>query len=144
MTNRHTSAVPFFFIKLKGKKSRIAVSSVALSKLEQGYTLIQKEAIAGVFELKKIYKYPFGRSSFFYSDRQPLADLFVQEKHVPLVLGARMRRWATLLVARDNRWLYRKCCKWGRCFDIAAGKSEICLQCFRKTGCVCILCRGFL
>lgn len=86
----------------------IAFASRILSKSEQAYAHIEKEALAVVFGLRRFHKYLFGRSFSIYSDHQPLLGLLAHDKPVPAMAAARVQRWALLLAAYNYRWVYRK------------------------------------
>lgn len=96
------------FHKIRRDEKPIAQASRALSKAEQGYARIEKEALAVVFGMKKFHKYLFGRSFVIYSDHQPLATLLAHGKPVPVMAAARMQRRALLPEAYKYKCMYRK------------------------------------
>ena len=65
--------------------------SRALSKTEQRYSKIDKEALAILFGVKKFHSYLFGRHFTLITDHQPLVSIFNRTS------AARLQRYAVYL-----------------------------------------------
>lgn len=96
------------FHKEGSEERPIAFASKTLTKTEQAYAHIEKEALAFVYGLKKFHKYLFGRKFVIYSDHQPLVGLLGHDKPIPAMSAARVQRWALQIAAYDYKWVYRK------------------------------------
>lgn len=96
------------FHKVGSEERPIAFASRTLTKTEQAYAHIEKEALAVVYGLKKFHKYLFGRKFVIYSDHQPLAGLLGEDRPIPAMSAARVQRWALQIAAYEYKWVYRK------------------------------------
>lgn len=86
----------------------IAYASRALSKAEQNYAYIEKEALAIVFGIRKFHQYLYGNKFVLITDHRPLTSILSPSKSTPSMAAARMQRWALLLAAHDYTIQYRK------------------------------------
>lgn len=75
----------------------IAFVSRSLTKAERNYSTIQKEALAIIFSVTKLYQYLIGIEFLLQTDHKPLISIFGENKGIPLMAAARMQRWALLL-----------------------------------------------
>ena len=82
-----------------GTERPIAFASRTLTKTEQKYAQIDKEALSIIWGVKKFHMYLFGRSFTLYKDHQPLRSIFHQRKSSPVVTAARLQRFALFLAA---------------------------------------------
>ena len=80
-----------------GNERPIANVSKLLTSSQQNYSQIQKEALAIVSALKKIFQYLFGRTFILVTDHKPLLALFGSDKPVPGLAAHRLARWALFL-----------------------------------------------
>lgn len=111
------------FHRVGNDEKPIAYASRTLSKAENGYAQIEKEALAVVFGLKMFYKYLYVRKFSIYLDHQTVAGLLGHGEQIPAMSAARMQRWALLLAAYSYKWVYRK----GSEIQNADALSRLCL-----------------
>ena len=77
----------------------VAFALRTLSKAEQNYSQIEKEALALIFGVKKFHKYLFGKRFTLVTDHKPLLSILNAKTAIPSVAAARMQRWAIFLSA---------------------------------------------
>ena len=77
----------------------VAFVSRTLSKAEQNYSQIEKEALALIFGVKKFHKYLFGQRFALVTDHKPLLSILSGKTAIPSVVAARMQCWAIFLSA---------------------------------------------
>jgi hypothetical protein len=82
-----------------GCKKPVAFASRALSKSEQNYSQIDKEALSLVYGVKKFPTYLYGRKFTMVTDHKPLTSILGPKKGVSSVAAARLQRWSLLLSA---------------------------------------------
>jgi len=90
-----------------GSERSIAFASRALTKTEQGYVQIDKEALAIIWGVKKFHMYLFGRSFILFTDHQPLTSIFHPHKSIPVVTATRLQRYALFLTGYDYKIEYK-------------------------------------
>lgn len=83
----------------EGAERPIAFASRSLSKSEQNYSRIDKEALALVYGVKKFNTYLYGRKFTLVTDHKPLTSILGPQKGISSVAAARLQRWAILLSA---------------------------------------------
>ena len=81
-----------------GSKRPIDNGSRTLSKADQHYSQIEKEALSLTFGVKKFHRFSYGRAFTLFTDHKPLTTIFGSKKVIPTVTGARLQRWAILLM----------------------------------------------
>ena len=84
-----------------------AFASRTLTKTEQGYAQIDKEALAIIWGVKTFHVYLFGRSFILYTDHQPLTSIFHPHKSIPVVMAARLQRYVLFLAGYDYQIEYK-------------------------------------
>lgn len=94
--------------KINEEDRPILFASGTLSKAEQKYSQIEREAVAIMFALKKFHKFIFGRHFILISDHQPLKFLFGKNKAIPTTTASRITRWAIKLSGYDYDIIYKK------------------------------------
>ena len=95
-------------VRLGAKTERpIAFASRKLTKTEQEYAQIDKEALAIIWVIKKFHVYFFGRSFTLYTDQQPLTSIFHPHKSIPVVTAARLQRYTLFLAGYDYQIEYK-------------------------------------
>ena len=82
-----------------GDERPIAFASQSLSKSEQNYAQIDKEALALIFGVLKFHAYIFGSKFTLVTDHQPLTTILGPKKGIPSVVAAQLQRWAIRLSA---------------------------------------------
>ena len=90
-----------------GTERPIAFASRTLTKTEQGYAQIDKEALAIIWGVKTFHVYLFGRSFILYTDHQPLTSIFHPHKSIPVVTAARRQRYVLFLAEYDYQIEYK-------------------------------------
>jgi hypothetical protein len=90
-----------------GTDHPIAFASRTLSRSEQNYAQIEKEALSLVFGIKKFHQYLYGRKFTLATDHQPLTTILGPKKGIPPLAAARLQRWAVLLSAYSYDIIYK-------------------------------------
>ena len=85
----------------------IAFASRTLSPSEQNYSMIEKEALAIIFAVKKFHQYLFGRRFTLQTDHKPLAFLLGPKRGIPVLAVSRLQRWSIQLAAYQYDIEYR-------------------------------------
>ena len=91
-----------------GSERPVCFASIMLSKAEQNYSHLDKEALAIIFGVKKYHQYLFGRQFEIKTDHKPLTHIFDESRVVPAMASGRIQRWALTLGAYDYRIRYRQ------------------------------------
>ena len=91
-----------------GSERPICNVSKILSKSQQNYSQIQKEALSIIFGIKKFHQYIYGRKFILVTDHRPLLAMFGPGKETPSLAANRLCRWALTLSQFDYKIEYRK------------------------------------
>ena len=82
-----------------GEEKPIAYGTRTLSKTEQNYAQVEKEALAIIFGIKKFHQYIYGRKFLLITDHKPLTTILSPKAGLPALAAARLQRWAIMLSA---------------------------------------------
>ena len=91
-----------------GTEKAIAHAGRTLTKAEQNYGQIEKEALALVFAVRKFHRYLYGRRFTLLTDHKPLLSIFGSKTGVSAHSANRLQRWELSLLSYDFRIEYRK------------------------------------
>ena len=80
-----------------GDERPIAYASRSLNSSEKNYSRIEKEGLAIIFEVTKLYTYLFRRKFTLRTDHKPLLKIFAPDSATPVVAAARLQRRSFLL-----------------------------------------------
>lgn len=80
-----------------GTERPIQFASQTLSRIQQKYSQIDKEAYGIIFGVKKFFYYLYGRNFTLYTDHRPLVQIFSPAKHLPTLTTTRMQHHALYL-----------------------------------------------
>ena len=86
----------------------IAFASRTLTKAEQNYGQIEKEALALFFGVKKFHKYIYGRRFTLVTDHKPLLSILGPTAEIPPIAAVRMQRWGIFLSAYQYDVEYKR------------------------------------
>ncbi|XP_034031452.1 uncharacterized protein K02A2.6-like [Thalassophryne amazonica] len=89
-----------------GEEWPIAFVSRTLSKAEQNYAQIEREALRIIFG-KRFHSYLYGRHFTLLTDHWPLTTILSPSKATLSMAAARLQRWALILAAHDYTIRYR-------------------------------------
>ena len=82
-----------------GSEKPVGFASRTLTKAEQNYSQIDKEALACVFGVQKFRSYLYGHHFTLQTDHKPLLTLFNENKAIPPQASGRIQRWALTLAS---------------------------------------------
>ena len=91
-----------------GKLQPVAFASRTLCKAEHNYSMVEKEALACVFGVKKMYQYLYGCSFELETDHKPLLSLVGENKGVSQNAPGRIQHWALLLSGYNYTIKYKR------------------------------------
>lgn len=80
-----------------GSLRPIAFASRSLAKAEENYAMIDKEALAIFFGVKKFQQYLLGNAFVLRTDHKPLLAIFGEHRGIPVMAASRLQRWAFFL-----------------------------------------------
>ena len=90
-----------------GSERPVAFASRSLAPAEKGYAQLDKEALSIVFGVKKFNQSLLGQRFTILFDHKPLQHLFAEDKPIPTLASARIKRWAIILGAYNYKVEYR-------------------------------------
>ncbi|KAF2898925.1 hypothetical protein ILUMI_07250 [Ignelater luminosus] len=91
-----------------GSEKPIYFASRSLTKTEQKYSVIHKEAAAIYWGISKFYQFVIGRKFILASDHKPLQAILGGQKGIPQLAAGRLQRWAAFLSGFDYEFQYIK------------------------------------
>ena len=90
-----------------GVEQPIGFVSRTLTKAEQNYSQIEKEALSCIFGIKRFHSYLYGHRFTLITDHKPLLSLFKEQKAIPCQASGRIQRWALVLAAYEYNIAFR-------------------------------------
>nr|XP_049462311.1 uncharacterized protein K02A2.6-like [Anopheles coluzzii]XP_049462313.1 uncharacterized protein K02A2.6-like [Anopheles coluzzii]XP_049462317.1 uncharacterized protein K02A2.6-like [Anopheles coluzzii]XP_049462318.1 uncharacterized protein K02A2.6-like [Anopheles coluzzii]XP_049462319.1 uncharacterized protein K02A2.6-like [Anopheles coluzzii] len=90
-----------------GSERPIAYASCTMSQTEQRYPMIDKEALAIVWAVKKFFHYLYARKFTLITDHKPLTQILHPEKSLPTLCISRMANYADYLAHFNFDIVYR-------------------------------------
>lgn len=90
-----------------GTERPIAYASCTMSQTEQRYPVIDKEALAIVWAVKKFFNYLYARKFTLITDHKPLTQILHPEKSLPTLCISRMANYADYLAHFNFDVVYR-------------------------------------
>ncbi|GBL79130.1 Retrovirus-related Pol polyprotein from transposon 17.6 [Araneus ventricosus] len=91
-----------------GSERPIAFAYKTLSKTEQKYSQIDKEALAIVWAVKKFHLYLKGRRFTLVTDHKPLVAIFGSKRGLPVLTATRLLHYALILQSFQFDIVFRK------------------------------------
>ncbi|XP_077280521.1 uncharacterized protein LOC143907554, partial [Temnothorax americanus] len=77
----------------------VAFASTKLTKAQEKYSQIDREAAAVIFGITKFYDYLYAREFILRIDNKPLSQIFSPEKGIPKMAASRLQNWSYFLSA---------------------------------------------
>jgi hypothetical protein len=90
-----------------GEERPVVYASRTLTKTEQNYSQLEKEALALIFAVRKFHSYIYGRRFSLVTDHKPLVTIFGPKTGIPSLAAQRLQRWAIILSAHQYDIAYR-------------------------------------
>jgi len=87
--------------KLSVDVSSFANASRVLSDTERRYPQLEKEGLAIIYGIEKLYDYLYVRKFTLLTDHKPLYHIFGDKKGIPMYAANRLQRWAIVLSSFD-------------------------------------------
>jgi hypothetical protein len=94
--------------RIDGHEKPVFYVSRKLTKAEQNYPILHREALALVFAAEKFYKYVYGQRFEIFTDHKPLLGIFGSKKGEPPVVASRLQRYVIRMSIFDYEIKYRK------------------------------------
>lgn len=91
-----------------GTERPIRFASQTLSPTQQRYAMVDKEAYAIIFGVKKFYQYLYNRKFILHCDNKSVTQILGETKGLPILSATRMQHYAIYLQAFDYEIRYRK------------------------------------
>ncbi|XP_059220915.1 uncharacterized protein K02A2.6-like isoform X3 [Stomoxys calcitrans] len=91
-----------------GCERPVAFISRALTKAEQNYSQLDREALAIIFAVDKLFMYLHGREFTLVTDNRPLSRIFHQHAKTPAMTSQRLLQYASFLQGFNYKLEHRK------------------------------------
>lgn len=91
-----------------GNMKPITFVSRTLTAAEKNYSVLDREALAIYYAVKKFLYYLLGRKFILVTDHQPLKTIFGQKRGIPPMAAGRLQRWNVFLSNFDFEVEYIK------------------------------------
>ena len=91
-----------------GEEKPVGYASRSLTKAEQNYSQIDREALGIIFGVKKFFQYLYGREFTLVTDNKPLTSIFHPSKEIPPLAASRLQRWSLYLSAFNYKVEFRR------------------------------------
>ncbi len=82
-----------------GSEKPVMCASHTLTKSEQNYSQLEKEALSLIYGVKKFHKFLYGTKFVLITDHKPLLTILGPKTGVPTLAAARLQRWSLILSA---------------------------------------------
>lgn len=89
-----------------GMDRPIAFASKSLNKSQRNYSVIDREALAIFYGVKKFSHYILGRKFILQTDHKPLISIFGNKQGIPTMAASRLQRWSVYLANFDFKIEY--------------------------------------
>lgn len=86
-----------FHIFANGEERPVCFASRTLNAAERNYAVIDREALAIFFGVRKFMHYLLGRKFILQTDHRPLLSIFGTKKGIPAMAASRLQRWSVYL-----------------------------------------------
>lgn len=90
-----------------GVEQPIVLVSRTLTRAEQNYSQIEKEALSCIFGIKRFHTYLYGHRFMLITDHKPLLSLLREQKAIPHQAPGRIQRWALVLAGYEYTIAFR-------------------------------------
>ncbi|XP_062714983.1 uncharacterized protein LOC134291358 [Aedes albopictus] len=91
-----------------GTKRPLQYASQTLTRTQQKYSQIDKEAYSIIFGVRKFHQCLYGRRFTLVTDNKPISQIFSESKGLPTMSAMRMQHYAAFLQAFDYRICHRR------------------------------------
>lgn len=86
-----------FHVFENGEERPVCFASRTLNCAEKNYAVIDREALAIYFGVRKFMHYLLGRKFILQTDHRPLVSIFGTKKGIPVMAASRLQRWSVYL-----------------------------------------------
>lgn len=91
-----------------GTERPLQYASQTLTRTQQRYSQIDKEAYSIIFGIRKFHQYLYGRKFTLITDNKPISQIFSESKGLPTMSAMRMQHYAAFLQAFDYKIRHRR------------------------------------
>jgi len=95
--HNYKTTVPTYSLHNPFSWRPISYASSTLTSAEKNYFVIDKEALAIIWEITNFFQYLKGRHFIIRSDHKPLIPLLGENNPIPKMASGRLQRWAFFL-----------------------------------------------